>query len=75
MVKENIEKIRIARGVTKSFLAKKLGLSLQGYRHIMNGCVRLDVARLKTISDALGYESAIFLDDKLTESVIKQLRG
>ena len=75
MVKENIEKIRIARGVTKSFLAKKLGLSLQGYRHIMNGCVRLDVTRLKMISDALGYESAIFLDDKLTESVIKQLRG
>lgn len=74
-VNENIEKIRKAKGVTKTFIANKLAMSLQGYRYLENGEVRLDVDRLQLIAKALGVDSAIFLDDKLTDSVIKRLNS
>lgn len=73
MIHQNIERIRMAKGVTKTFLAKKLGMSLQGYRHITSGNVRLDVERAKIIADALGVEVSIFFDDKLTSSVVNKL--
>ncbi|MRG86970.1 helix-turn-helix domain-containing protein [Salinibacillus xinjiangensis] len=73
MIHENVEKIRKAKGVTKTHLAKKLNLSLQGYRHITSGEVKLDVERLNVIAKSLGVSPAIFFDNKLTESVIKDL--
>lgn len=72
MVKDNVEKIRKAKGVSKTHIANKLNLTLQGYAHIENGSSRLDVERLKLISEILGVEPAVFFDDKLTESVINQ---
>ncbi|MGG0726609.1 helix-turn-helix domain-containing protein [Bacillus paramycoides] len=75
LVIENVEKIRKARRVTKAFIANKTGLSLQGYRHIVNKDVRLDVERLKKISGALNVPISIFFDDKLTESVIKEMES
>jgi len=72
MVYENVEKIRIAKGVTKTYLAKHLNLSLQGYRHITSGGSRLDVERLKIIANILGVEIAVFFDNQLTESVVKE---
>jgi len=74
LVHENVEKIRRAKGITKTHLAKKLNLSLQGYRHITSGNVRLDVERLKIIAEVLGVDPAVFFDDELTESVIKELK-
>jgi transcriptional regulator with XRE-family HTH domain len=73
MVHENVEKIRIAKGVTKTYLAGKLDMSVQGYRHIASGKTRLDVERLRIIASALSIDPAIFYDDKLTESVIVRL--
>jgi len=73
-VTENIKKIRTAKGVSKTFLAKGLKLSLQGYRYIESGDVRLDVERMLKIGQLLGVDSAIFLDDKLTDSVIKTIK-
>ncbi|WP_242214916.1 helix-turn-helix domain-containing protein [Bacillus cereus group sp. BfR-BA-01383] len=75
LVIENVEKIRKARRVTKTFIANKTGLSLQGYRHIVNKDVRLDVERLKKISGALNVPISIFFDDKLTESVIEEMES
>lgn len=75
MVHENIEKIRRAKGVTKTHIAKQLGMTLQGYRHLESGEVKLDVERLKIIAAALGEDVAVFFDDKLTESVIKRLKA
>ncbi|WP_211204977.1 helix-turn-helix domain-containing protein [Selenomonas noxia] len=69
-VNENIGRIRRAKGVTKTHVAKALGMSLQGYRYIENGDVRLDVERMKKIGDSLGVDSTVFLDDELTDSVI-----
>ncbi|MDH6351880.1 helix-turn-helix transcriptional regulator [Brevibacillus sp. 1238] len=75
MVHINVERIRKAKGVTKTYLANKLNLSLQGYRHIASGGVRLDAERLKIIADALDVEPAVFFDNKLTESVIERLNN
>ncbi|WML43112.1 helix-turn-helix transcriptional regulator [Neobacillus sp. PS3-40] len=73
MIYENVERIREARGITKTFLAKKIGISLQGYMHIATGHVRLDVERLKTLAMILNVEPAIFFDSKLTEFVIREI--
>ena len=48
---ENVRRVRESRGVTKTFMAKGLGISLQGYSHIEEGNVRLDVERMKKITD------------------------
>ena len=68
---ENVRRVRESRGVSKTFMARGLGMSLQGYSHIEDGNVRLDVERMKKIGDLLRVDSAIFLDDRLTESAIK----
>ncbi|MEK3744752.1 helix-turn-helix transcriptional regulator [Brevibacillus sp. FSL K6-0770] len=73
MVHLNVERIRKAKGVTKTHLAQKLNLSLQGYRHITSGNVRLDVERLGVIAFVLGVEPAVFFDDELTDSVIREM--
>ena len=54
-------------------MAKGLGMSLQGYRYLENGSVKLDVERLKVIAKLLGEDSAIFFNDKLTKSVIDRI--
>ncbi|MGG0761390.1 hypothetical protein [Bacillus paramycoides] len=42
---------------------------------MVNKDVRLDVERLKKISGALNVPISIFFDDKLTESVIKEMES
>ena len=69
-VRENIRRIREAKGITKTFIANALGMSLQGYRYLENGDVRLDVERMKKIASLLCVDSGVLLNDKLTESVI-----
>ncbi|WP_260472041.1 helix-turn-helix domain-containing protein [Bacillus canaveralius] len=61
MIHINVERIRQARGVTKTHMAKKLNLSLQGYRHIASGSVRLDAERLKVIGLILNVNPSTFL--------------
>ncbi|MFL0365337.1 helix-turn-helix domain-containing protein [Pseudobacillus sp. 179-B 2D1 NHS] len=74
MVNINVAKIREAKGVTKTHLAKALGLSLQGYRYLESGETKLDVERLKTIAIVLDVDVAVFFNDKLTDSVIKNMQ-
>jgi transcriptional regulator with XRE-family HTH domain len=73
MIYNNVEKVRKVKGVTMTHLANKLGLTLQGYRHIANGKVRLDAERLKIIGFVLNEDPGIFFDDELTDSVIKRI--
>lgn len=74
-VNENIRRIRESKGVSKTFVAKHLGLSLQGYRYIESGDVKLDVERMKKIARILNVDSSIFLNDKLTDSVINEMQA
>jgi transcriptional regulator with XRE-family HTH domain len=71
-VRENVKRIREACGVPKTHVARCLGLSLQGYRYIENGDCQLDVERLRKIGKILNVDSAVFFDDKLTDSVIAE---
>lgn len=75
MVHENVEKVRTAKGVTKTYISKKLGLTLQGYSHLVSGNVRMDVERLKIIAYALGVKPGVFYDDWLTESVVEEINN
>jgi len=74
MVHLNVRRIRVAKGITQTHMANMLGISLQGYRHIEKGDVRLDVERLRVIAIVLSIDVAVFFDDKLTESVAEQIR-
>lgn len=75
MVHENLKKIRAAKGVTQTHLAKKLNISNMSYSRMENGDAKIDVERLKVISTALSVDIAIFFDNKLTDSVIEDLTG
>lgn len=72
---ENVKLIRAAKGINKTFVAKKLGLSLQGYIHVENGTVNMTTERLRSIAQILGEEVNIFFDDQLTDSVISNLES
>ncbi len=74
-VYENVVKIRKIKGVTKTAVAKYLGISLQAYRYLENGESRLDVERLRLIAKLLGEDCAVFFDDKLTQSVINRYKN
>ena len=74
-VYENVARIREAKGVTKTAVAKHLGMSLQGYRYLESGDSRLDVERLKRIAKYLNVKCSIFFDDKLTDCVIKEQKN
>lgn len=69
MIHENVKRIRESKGVSKTHIANKLDISLQGYRHIENGETRLSAERLKIIAKALGEEPNIFFEDKVTDYV------
>ncbi|KAA0547684.1 helix-turn-helix transcriptional regulator [Bacillus sp. BGMRC 2118] len=75
MVHLNVEKIRKSKGITKTHMAKKLGLTIQGYSQITSGNVRLDVERLKVIAQIMSVDPAIFFNDELTDSVINDFES
>lgn len=75
MVCDNIRMIREAKGVTKTHLAKGLGMSLQGYRYLESGQVKLDVERMIRIAQLLGVNSAVLLDDEQTRSILNEIQG
>ena len=68
---ENVKRIRESKGISKTFIAKKLGITVQGYSNIEYGVTSLTSERLRSISFILGEEVKIFFDDELTDLVIK----
>lgn len=73
MIHDNVERIREARGVSKTHLGKSVGLSLQGYRHLASGIVPISGERLKVFAQVLCVDVAIFFDDQLTKSVTETI--
>ncbi|MFA8302352.1 helix-turn-helix domain-containing protein [Paenibacillus alvei] len=59
---EKLKQIREERNLSKTYMAKKLGLSLQGYRHLENGSVRMSADRILAISKILGVDVTIFFE-------------
>lgn len=75
MIYDNVKDIREAKGVSASAMARKLGLTPQGYYYIEGGQVELRVERLKVIADFLREDVAVFFDRKQTESVLERIGG
>ncbi|MGY3186496.1 helix-turn-helix domain-containing protein [Lysinibacillus sp. TE18511] len=73
MIHENVKKIRIIRGVTKRRVAKGINVTEMTYGRIENGISKLSAEHLKIIATILGVPVATFFDEKLTESVIKEV--
>lgn len=70
---ENIRLVREGLGVSKTFVANNLGMTLNGYSLLERGISRLDVERMKRIACILNVNSSVFLDDSLTDSVISRI--
>lgn len=73
MVNKNIAKIREAKSVTKTAIARYLGISLQAYRFLESGKTRLDVERLQLIANLLNVDCTVFFDDKKTDALIDNI--
>jgi len=65
-IHEKIEQIRIKKGVTKTFIAKKCGRTPTWYTDISNGRRGISVEALKQIADALEVDVRIFFSEKLS---------
>ncbi|GEC88138.1 helix-turn-helix domain-containing protein [Brevibacillus brevis] len=59
-VHERIEQIRVDRGVTKSYLAKKLGITAMGYHHLATGRSPISTDSLQIIAEALEVDPRNF---------------
>ncbi|HBJ02388.1 MAG TPA: XRE family transcriptional regulator [Lysinibacillus sp.] len=75
MVYENVKKIRVARGITKRHLAKGINVTEMTYGRIENGTSKLSAEHLKIIATLLGVHVAVFFEDKLTDSVIIEIKN
>lgn len=53
-MKNRISKIRESKGITRAFMAEKLGLTRNGYYKIEQGERKLDLFRAKQIAGLLG---------------------
>jgi transcriptional regulator with XRE-family HTH domain len=68
-VHERIEKTRVEKGVTKAFLAKKLGMTPMGYHYIAIGRNSISTNTLQVLADALGVPAEDFLRPDINKSV------
>lgn len=57
-----IENIRKSKGITKTFVARQCGRSVNWYWKVENGLLRLRVDELCAIAKALEVEPSIFFD-------------
>lgn len=73
MVHKNLKKIRLAKGVTQTHLAKRLNVTPMTYSRLESGETKIDVERLMIIARALDVDIEVFFNNKLTESVTNDL--
>ena len=73
LIRTNVRDIRLAKGITGSYVARALAISRQGYQSMENGQCEISSERLKEISKVLNVKPAVFFERKLTESVIKRI--
>lgn len=64
-----VEKVRKARGVTKTHLAKVCNKTVAWYSDVSKGKIRLTVNDLEKIAIGLNVDVKIFFDKKLSETL------
>ena len=76
LIRDNVKRIRKAKGVMASHVSKVLGYKTpQGYQYLENGQANITADKLEIIAKVLGENVAVFYDEKLTDSVIKRIEG
>lgn len=70
-VHERIEIIRKQKGITKAFIAKKLGITPMGYHHLATGRSPISTDRLQIIAQALEVDAREFLRPYINETFAK----
>ncbi|GMG64231.1 hypothetical protein TEHAL1_17060 [Tetragenococcus halophilus] len=73
-VQDNIKKVRTAKGVTQRALANYLGITEMSYSRLENQNERVDSIQLYKIAKFLNVDLDIFFNEKLTESVVYNLK-
>lgn len=68
-VRDNIKRIREAKGVTQISVAKYLGISPMRYHRLENDNKTIDPDFISLIARYLGVSEETFFSQKLTESV------
>lgn len=72
-VNRNIEEIRLSKGITRKFVAKKCGKTQQWYWKVEKGLIIPDAINLQLIAKALDVDVKNFFEEKLNETLNKQL--
>lgn len=63
MVSDNLKRIRKAKGINQSYLAKELGISSMSYSRLERGESKLNVDRLLVIAKTLNVPVAAFFEE------------
>jgi len=74
-VQENLKRIRMAKGVTQKAVADHIGIGEMSYSRFENDAKKVDATLLFKVSQFLGVDIKIFFNDKLTESVVKDVKN
>ena len=73
-VQENLKRIRMAKGITQKAVADHIGIGEMSYSRFENDAKKVDATLLFKVSRFLGVDIKIFFNDKLTESVVKDVK-
>lgn len=69
---EKIKSVRNVRGIPQIIVAKRLGITVQGYSMKENGRRTISTDDLVTIAKALDVSPSIFFDENIHEKWNKQ---
>ncbi|WP_158599670.1 helix-turn-helix domain-containing protein [Lysinibacillus halotolerans] len=72
-VNKNIEKVRLSKGITRKFVAKKCGKTQQWYWKVEKGLIIPDAVNLQLIAKALEVDVKIFFENKLNDTLNTKL--
>lgn len=70
-VHENIRALRMAKGLTQEFMAKKLKLDVANYSRIERGVAKLTVERLQEIAEILNTDISELVNLNIQNSIGK----
>ncbi|MCH4164989.1 MAG: helix-turn-helix domain-containing protein [Lentilactobacillus diolivorans] len=74
-VRDNIKKVRKAKGITQIAVARNLGISPMRYYRLENINKTVDPDLITSIARYLGVKEEVFFSVKLTDSVVKSVNS
>lgn len=74
-VRDNIKKVRKAKGITQIAVARNLGISPMRYYRLENINKTVDPDLITPIARYLGVREEVFFSVKLTESVVNSIHS